>query len=133
MDKLLILLFSLAISVTTMADDYTTLTFVSSDGSQTSVAASGLCITFADGQLVGENGNSSITLDLGQLQKMYFGQATGIVAAATADDGSSEATLYTLGGVKVGTFGTLDEARSQLRPGVYIVKTSNKTFKTTIK
>ena len=124
MTKFIVLLIATTTCNVAMANDSPTLTFENSDGSQTSIAAPGLIITFSDGQLVGVNGDTTVTLDLNQLRKMYFGQATGI-------DGTT--TIYTLGGVLIGKYPSFAEAKAQLQAGVYIVKTVNKTFKTTIK
>lgn len=131
MTKFIVLLIAATTCNVAMANDSPTLTFENSDGSQTSIAAPGLIITFSDGQLVGVNGDTTVTLDLNQLRKMYFGQATGIGSTTAANDGTT--TIYTLGGVLIGKYPSFAEAKAQLQAGVYIVKTVNKTFKTTIK
>ena len=42
-------------------------------------------------------------------------------------------TVYTVGGRLMGSFDSVKEAREALRPGIYVMKTNTKTFKTTIK
>lgn len=131
MKRILALLLITTICSELMAEDYQVMTFENNDGSQTSIAASGLTITFANGQLIGVNGNTSMTLPLTQLQKMFFSNTTSIDSPAKSDD--TPTSIYTLNGVLVGMFSSFDEAKSQLHSGVYIVKTDKKTFKTTIK
>lgn len=72
MKKILILLVMAMASLQLMADDYTYMTFKNSDGSIASITSMGLTITFEDGKLIAVNGDETLTLDIGELNLMYF-------------------------------------------------------------
>ena len=132
MKKLAAILVMMAACINIMADDFTYLTVENSDGTTTSMTASGLTITFADGQLKASNGSETWTLPLSSLSKMYFSNTDGISEAAQAiDDG--EVTAYSTNGIVMGTFSSLDEARSQLKKGIYVIKSGSRTIKITVR
>ena len=132
MKKLAAILVMMAACINIMADDFTYLTVENSDGTTTSMTASGLTITFADGQLKASNGSETWALPLSSLSKMYFSNTDGISEAAQAiDDG--EVTAYSTYGIVMGTFSCLDEARSQLKKGIYVIKSGSRTIKITVR
>lgn len=102
---------------------FTYLTFEMTDGSKTSVNISSLTLTF--------NGNvltaGSQTFVLSNLSKMYFSttdETTGIeeIGAVLLDEATE---IYDLQGHKI--------PKQQIRKGVYIIKTKNKTCKIVVK
>ncbi len=124
MKKALLLFIIMMGTLSVHADDYPYLTFMTSDGSKTSVSVSGLNITISGTTLTA--GSKSFTLT--NLNKMYFSTTdettTGISELMTAD--LNEATaVYDLSGKQV--------SKDQMRRGVYIVKTNNGTFKVNVK
>ncbi len=104
-------------------DGFPYLTFEMTDGSKTSVATSSLTLIF--------NGNvltaGSQTFVLSNLSKMYFSttdETTGIEEMSTVS--FDEATeIYDLQGHRI--------PKQQIRKGVYIIKTKNKTCKIVVK
>lgn len=123
-------------AMATMADELPYLTLQMTDGTEQSLEAATLVITFADGQLVAANATSNQTFSLADLAVMYFSAtpaATVTTAIGALPTGDTTVVAYTVGGRLCGRFASVDEARQTLPKGVYVMKTNSKTFKTTIK
>ena len=102
-------------------DNYTYLTFETTDGAKISVSVSSLPVTINLDNSTLAIGNE--TFALSDLSKMYFStqsETTGIqeISSATIDEA---ADIYDLQGHKV--------TKAQMKKGVYIVKTNSKTYK----
>ncbi len=127
MKKVLLFLMTM-MGATAQADDgtYSYLTFETADGAKTSVALSSSQTVLAlnDGTLTVGN----LSFSLADLSKMYFSTsdetATGIQELRVADLDDA-ADIYDLQGRKV--------AKAQMRKGIYVVKTSNGTYKVNVK
>ena len=109
--------------LTTQAGEYTFVTFEMTDGTKASVPASSLTMTISGNTLKA----GSQTFVLTNLSKMYFSdtnESTAIeeVTTATLDEA---AEIYDLRGNKV--------KKDQMKRGVYVVKTKNKTYKMIVK
>ena len=123
MKRLLLTLFALVTVFTLQAEDYTYLTFETSDGSKVSVPLASLTISISDETITA----GSETFTLSDLTKMYFSasdETTGITAI-TADELNEATAIYDLQGKII--------PKDQMQKGVYIVKTKNGTFKLTSK
>ena len=124
MKKILMLLTMLVGTLTAQAEDYTYLTFETTDGAKVSVSvASDVTLTISGTTLT--VGSQSFTLT--NLSKMYFSntdETTGIeeITSATLDEATD---IYDLQGHKV--------TKDQMRRGVYIVKTNSRTYKMVVK
>ena len=124
MKKIILFIMALVGALTVQADDYAYLTFETTDGTKASVAVSSLTLTISGSTLTA----GSQTFTLSNLSKMYFSAsdetATGIeeITAATLDEA---AEIYDLQGHKV--------SKDQMHKGVYIVKSSNRTYKMIVK
>lgn len=127
MKKVLLFLMTM-MGATAQADDgtYSYLTFETADGAKTSVALSSsqTVLALSDGTLT----VGSLSFSLADLSKMYFSTsdetATGIQQLRVADLDDA-ADIYDLQGRKV--------AKAQMRKGIYVVKTSNGTYKVNVK
>lgn len=119
-----LLLFMLFIgSMALPAEDYTYLTFETTDGAKVSVSVSSLSITISGTTLTA--GDQSFTLS--NLSKMYFSssnETTGI-ESFTIVDGDDITEIYDLKGSKV--------SKDQMHKGVYVVKSKNGTHKITVR
>lgn len=109
------------------AFDYPYLTFQTSGGALTSVPVTSLVMTVGDGQLVVTNSDLSQIYVLTDLSKMYFSTSaapTGLrpVTVPDVDGSAGSVEVYTAAGVAMGRYGSMDEARHSLRPGIYVVK-----------
>jgi hypothetical protein len=123
MRKKLLLFMLLIGSMALHAEDYTYLTFETTDGAKVSVSVSSLSITISGTTLTA--GDQSFTLS--NLSKMYFSssnETTGIESFTIADwDDITE--IYDLKGSKV--------SKDQMHKGVYVVKSKNGTHKITVR
>ena len=110
------------------AADYNYLVFTLNDGSEQAIVATGLNITFTDGNLVATSANETLaTIPLITLQKMQFSESntTGISNLSTVSQDDIKA-IYDLQGRMM----PLD---TQLPKGTYIIKTSSRTIKVFVK
>ena len=123
MRKKLLLFMMLIGSMALHAEDYTYLTFETTDGAKVSVSVSSLSITISGTALTA--GDQSFTLS--NLSKMYFSssnETTGIESFTIADwDEITE--IYDLKGSKV--------SKDQMHKGVYVVKSKNGIHKITVR
>jgi hypothetical protein len=124
MMKILLLLTMLVGTLAAQAEDYTYLTFETTDGAKTSVSVEGLTLTISGTTLTA----GTQTFTLSNLSKMYFSTSeettTGIeeITNATLDEATD---IYDLQGHKV--------TKEQMKKGVYIVKTKQRTYKIMMK
>jgi len=105
------------------AEEYTYLTFETTDGAKASVAVSSLTLTISGKTMTA----GSQTFVLSNLSKMYFSntdETTGIeeITAETLDEATD---IYDLQGHQV--------TKDQMKRGVYIVKTKTRTYKMIVK
>ena len=123
MKKFFILFMVLVGALTMQAEDYAYLTFETTDGMKASVPVESLTLTISGTTLTA--GTQSFTIS--NLSKMYFSTAdetSGIeeITNATLDEATD---IYDLQGHKV--------IKEQMKKGVYIVKTNNRTYKMIVK
>ena len=127
MKKAALFIMLLAGTLSLKADGYAYLTFETADGKRVSVALTSLTLNLSDSELtVGTQ-----VFALSNLTKMYFSvsdeTATGIASlpAEVAGESDESAQYYDLRGQRV--------SRDQMRSGIYIMKTKNKTAKIFVK
>ena len=125
MKKIILFLTMLVGVLTAQAEDFTYLTFETTDGAKASISvATDVTLSFSGTTLT--VGTQSFTLS--NLSKMYFSatdeSTTGISEVMKAD--LDEATeIYDLQGKKV--------SKDQMHRGVYVIKTKQGTFKLNVK
>ena len=125
MKKIILFLTMLVGVLTAQAEDFTYLTFETTDGAKASISvATDVTLSFSGTTLT--VGTQSFTLT--NLSKMYFSatdeSTTGISEVMKAD--LDEATeIYDLQGKKV--------SKDQMHRGVYVIKTKQGTFKLNVK
>ena len=127
MKKFIVSLLMMMGALAVHADNYTYLTFETTDGAKISVEASSLSITISGTTLTA--GSQQFTLS--NLSKMYFSTSNETTGIDRIDNGeltieNSATAIYDLQGRKV----TKDEMRSGQ---VYIVKTKSGTHKIAVK
>lgn len=129
--RIFLLSFLLSLSALAMQGaDFTYLTFQTEDGSEYSVVASGLSISFQDGNLVASDGTS---LPLTNLRKMYFSNASNISGLA-GEKANGMVTVYNLQGKLLGSYPSLSEATAAMGKGLFLIKEENgKTQKKVVK
>jgi len=151
MKRTLIIAGLLACFATAQADGYDYLVINQQDGTKTSVAVSGLTITFADDQLTAKNSDGTTTYALSTLSSMYFSETevngiseafkndattlrvTGRTLQVSAPEGA-QVTVASVGGMLIDRYTASNDALlTSLRPGIYIVKINDKSSKIHIK
>lgn len=126
MKKIVLFLTMLIGGLTAQADNYTYLTFETTDGAKTSVDVSSQPVTINLDNSTLTIGNQ--TFVLADLSKMYFSTSdettTGIenISIETLDEVTD---IYDLQGHKV--------TKAQMKKGVYIVKSNSRTYKMVVR
>ena len=128
----------LAATLTTSAATYDYLVFETSDGTQLSMTADGMKLTYNDGMLTATNGSVTQTFTTSALSRMFFSNAkqgddATAISMATADDlNDSETCISDLSGRLIAPR-TSNLETTNLRPGLYIFKKGNTTTKKYVK
>lgn len=130
---IILMMMVLAVAAKAMADDYPWLAFQTADGAVKSVAVKNLTLTFSNGTLVATNGDGNYAFSLDNLNKMFFSTEPTRIADNTLDSECDEAEVFTVAGVAVGRFANADAAKAALKPGLYVIKSKNGTFKMSVK
>lgn len=130
--KHLLLGLSVAVASTVAsASDYPMMKFELGDGSSLTLATDGLSLAFEDGVLRAEHSGGVASIALDQLTKFYFvADPSGIESLNPGD--TQRVTVYSITGMQLGVYESVDDARKVLPKGLYIFKTAQKTFKTTV-
>lgn len=137
MKALILSLGLMAVAIGASAQSYSYVTLQQTDGTEQSLAVDGLKITFSDGNLVAVNGQTTATVALSKMAKMYFADSPAAIAAVT--DGSATDVCIRGGQLYVNapadtpvSVFTLDgravPARG-LSAGVYLVRVGGRTYK----
>lgn len=132
MKKVFLFVLGLAGTLMAHADDYPYLTFLDTNGTEQSVVATGLVITFSDGQMNAADNNGKVTtISLSDLKKMYFSSATSAIDSTGTEEEAkdSEVEVFTLEGTSLGKYEDIRQATTALQKGVYVVKRSHQTLK----
>ena len=121
-------------SLQAQAYDYPYLVFQNTEGTTTAFAVESLTITISDGKLVAKNAEGTQSFTLGDLSKMYFTRQADLTGISNTDTSEDEIVeVFTTGGVNLGKYLNVNEAKSSLKPGLYILKSKQKLYKIVIK
>lgn len=116
--------------VTAAAQATLKLAFQTVDNAVSMIEAKSLDIVISGDKLTASNGAESLEFDLSKLAKMYFTNGEAGVEIVPVDFASSEASAYTLDGVFVGKYESVQAAAASLPKGVYVMQTADgKTVK----
>lgn len=116
------------------AYEYPYLAFLNSEGTATFLSVESLSITITDGKLVATNADGSQTFTLSELSKMFFTQTKDLTGVNDINTSSNEEVeVFTTGGMKLGKFENIKSAKASLKPGLYVIKSSQKTYKIAVK
>ncbi len=137
------------------ADDYSTFTLLRADDTAMALTAVGTKIVFSEGSLVATSGDTTVTIDLADMQSMFFGSSNSIDAISAIKTGSGltvstsgrsivvtsaeggKAVVASIAGQIVGnatlTAGTTATVASNVTPGVYVVKVGQQTIKAIVR
>lgn len=122
---------SLMLPVISHAEDYQWLTFTMTDNTEMSVAAENLTITYNETdrslQLKSATVNNRLAVD--NIKSMRFTETMGVNAPEVDGISTGNVEFYNIDGVKSGVFSSIEEARTSLPSGIYVVKNNGKSFK----
>ena len=124
MKKIVLFVMALVGALSVQADTYAYLTFETTDGAKASVPVTSLTLTFSGNTLTA----GSQTFNVTNLSRMYFSntdETTGIEEVEVNSLMEDATDIYDLQGHKV--------TKEQMRKGVYLVKTANRTYKIMVK
>ena len=124
MKKIVLFVMALVGTLSVQADTYAYLNFETTDGAKASVPVSSLTLTFSGNTLTA----GSQTFNVTNLSRMYFSntdETTGIEEVEVNSLMEDATDIYDLQGHKV--------TKEQMRKGVYLVKTANRTYKIMVK
>ena len=123
MKKMVLMMMALVGALSMQAEEYTYLTFETTDGTKASVAISSLTLTISGKTMTA----GSQTFVLSNLSKMYFSNTneTTAIEEITSETLGEATDIYDLQGHQV--------TKDQMKRGVYIVKTKTKTYKMIVK
>ena len=124
MKKIVLLLIAWIAALTAQAEDYTFLTFETTDGAKVSVSVASLTLSISGNTLTA----GSKTFTLSNLSKMYFSttdESTTAIIELTATMLEEATDIYNLQGNKV--------SKEQMKKGIYIVKTKEESYKIVVK
>ncbi len=115
------------------AQDYAYMGFVKADGSELTVNAENLTMTFVDGALHVEASDNSLVIPVSELSKMFFTNnvVTGIQEFSSATN--EKKYVYSLSGAFLGVFENMESVRQSCGKGVYLVKENGKTSKLAVR
>jgi len=134
MKKILTIMAALLIALSLQAYDYPYLSFQTSEGTVQSVSVNELIITFSNGQLVLTNTDGSQTFSLSDLSYMFFSKEQNTTGVTRIEDVSNQTVeVFTLNGLVIGRFESLQKAKAELKPGLYLIKSNGKTQKVVIR
>ena len=123
MKKIVLMMMALVGALSMQAEEYTYLTFETTDGAKASVAVSSLTLTISGKTMTA----GSQTFVLSNLSKMYFSNSDETTAIEEITNVALDETtdIYDLQGHRV--------TKDQMKRGVYIVKTKSRTYKMIVK
>lgn len=133
MRKIIVAFVALMCCSYTQAQDFAYMGFAKADGSELTVSAENLTMTFVDGALCVEATDNSLTIPVSELNKMFFtnNAVAGIREIGSAINGKKY--VYSLSGAFLGTFENMENVRQSYGKGVYLVKENGKTSKLAVR
>lgn len=119
-------------SIAAMAADFPTITFEMTDGTSKTLESENLSMTFQDNNLLAVNNEGIFQTPVSGISKFYF--SSGVQAVDGIEtDADSKVNVFSTTGVFMGSFENIEAARTSLSPGLYIMRTGSKNFKTVVK
>ena len=112
---------------------YPYLTIVMTDNTSKTFSVESLTMTPSNGTLIITNTEGSETLTITNLSKMYFSEEypNAISTVGSDEVTNGNITLYTVSGVLVGEYSSVNAAHGAMQSGtIYIIKKGSKTVKT---
>ncbi len=133
MKKIVLFLITAVASIGASAQTYSYLTFSETSGTETSISVSGLSITYSNGNMIATNSAGTTTIALTSLSKMYFSETATVGIVINKASKAQPVTVYSVSGVKIGSFTNATALKAALRQGVYVIEANGETSKILVK
>ncbi len=134
MKKFLTIMAALLVALGMQAYDYPYLSFQTSEGTVQSVSVNELIITFSNGQLVLTNTDGNQTISLSDLSYMFFSKEANTAGVTRIGDATNQTVeVFTVNGLALGRFESIQKAKAELKPGLYLMKSNGKTQKVVVR
>ncbi len=128
-----LLLLLAATSLPALSFDFGYLTFTNKDGGAVSIPTEALEIRYSDGTLTARSGETILTLPTESLAKMEFTQdAITNAAELIGADATGEIQVFSVDGISLGTFDSMNDVITGLDKGNYILIINGKAIKTAL-
>ena len=124
MKKLILMATALFASIGVYAD-YPSMEFTTDKGTKFLIAAENLSITINGDKVIATNENENLEFDASELTMMRFSTEKSAGVESVTDLNEGPVTFYTTDGKIAGQFNSMDDARTNLDGGIYIVKLEN--------
>lgn len=111
------------------AGEYSRLTFTLVDNTELSVASENLSINYSNGELYLTSNTVDQVIPVENIRSMKFTNLTSDIDNLAEEKAIGEKDFFTISGSKVGTFGSIDEAREKLPSGIYLISDGSNTLK----
>lgn len=130
---LLTALATIVYSMAMSAADFDGMTFEYADGSTKSVSVDELSITPSVNSLMVSSKAGTFDIPMAQLKKFYFISDYAGINSPIVDESNTDVEIYTISGIKAGSFASKKEAEATLPSGLYIMKSNGQTLKIAVK
>lgn len=130
--KIALVALSLLSMATMQADSYSHLTFQRKDGSCLSFSVASLAMVVSGEKLLVYAGSENSAIDVSDLSCMYFSTAD-VTGIHDVEKKAGVVEVYSLQGVKYGCYESVEEMRSSVPAGVYVIRQQGKTQKMIIR
>jgi len=132
MKKILFILMVM-ISMTANAYEYPYLILQTVGGSTVDVETATASFEITETQLIITDDGGEHAFDLSSLDFMYFSTQASAITNIDSINENTEVEIFGITGISYGKFSSTSDAVKTLDSGVYVVKSSSKTFKIAVR
>lgn len=122
MKKCSLILMAVVCSLMAEAADYPYLVFTNTSGTHTSLSVAAMTLSVNGSELTVTNAAGTQVFTLTDLASMQFSKDGNVTAIEHILNGDAPVEVYSVTGVGLGTFSSMQEAASDLPSGAYVVK-----------
>jgi hypothetical protein len=121
MRKILLMAGIALCAILVQAETYSYLVFTNTAGTTTAFSVPNLTLTVEGSNLQVKNDEGTVNLVLADLAAMQFSATGTLTAVENVLLGDEPVQIFSVSGVRIGSFGSLLEAAQQLSAGAYVI------------
>lgn len=121
MRKILLMAAFALCAILVQAETYSYLVFTNTAGTTTAFSVPNLTLTVEGSNLQVKNDEGTVDLVLADLAAMQFSTTGTLTAVENVLLGDEPVQVFSVSGVRIGSFGSLIEAAQQLSAGAYVI------------